>query len=260
MTDMFFVSGLPRSGSTLLVNLLAQHPDVFTTPTSGLCELLHGVKNGWHNIVEHRADKNAGDPKNLHRVLNSIFDSYHDTDKPVVIDKCRAWGSSIELVEHITGKKAKIIAPVRDLAEIAASFESLYRKGSHTYPAPANARSTEQRVMHWSSDTGEIGSAYTVLRDAFQRGLGDRICLVEYDFLTENPEKTMDIIWNFLGIKAPKHDFSKVINKTPEDDTIYQYKDLHTIREKVEPNPSKANQIIGENLVKIFNGYEFWKS
>jgi sulfotransferase len=259
MRDIFFMSGLPRSGSTLLMNLLAQHQDVFATPTSGLCQLLNGVKNGWHGITEHTADKNAGDSKNLHRVLKSILYSYHNTDKPIIVDKCRAWGANIELIEEITGKKAKIIAPVRDLAEIAASFECLYRKGSHTYPMIPNAMNTEQRVLHWTSGIGEIGSSYTVLRDVFQRGLGDRVCMIDYDYLTNNPENIMNVIWTFFGLNHPNHDFKNVINQTPEDDSIYQYVDLHKIRKSVEPIPKKAKDIIGENMVSLFDGYEFWK-
>ena len=34
-----FVSGLPRAGSTLLMNLLAQNPKVHATATSGLHEI-----------------------------------------------------------------------------------------------------------------------------------------------------------------------------------------------------------------------------
>ena len=36
---LFFVSGLPRAGSTILVNLLGQNPAHHVTPTSGMIEL-----------------------------------------------------------------------------------------------------------------------------------------------------------------------------------------------------------------------------
>ena len=45
MKKIFFNSSLPRSGSTLLQNLIAQNPDFYCTPTSGLADYLLGAKN-----------------------------------------------------------------------------------------------------------------------------------------------------------------------------------------------------------------------
>ncbi len=35
MENIFYQSSLPRAGSTLLQNILAQNPDIYATPTSG---------------------------------------------------------------------------------------------------------------------------------------------------------------------------------------------------------------------------------
>ena len=40
MEKLFFQSSLPRAGSTMLQNILAQNPDVYATPTSGVLELI----------------------------------------------------------------------------------------------------------------------------------------------------------------------------------------------------------------------------
>lgn len=257
MRDIFFVSGLPRSGSTLLVNLLAQHPKVFCTPTSGCHNLLHNIKTSWNNIIEHKADKHASSPESLKRVLTNVLYSYHDTDKPIVIDKSRSWVHDIEMIERLMGKKMKIIVPVRDISEILASFESLYRKGSHVYSALG--QNTEQRVQHWISDRGEVGSAYLRLRDVFRRGLQDRLCVVEYDALTMYPDQIMKQIWDFLELYCPVHNFSSVVNQTPEDDTVYNYLGLHEIKPVVEPKPKMANIILGDDIVNQFRNYEFWR-
>ena len=44
---VYFLSGLPRSGSTLLANILAQHPEIYVTPTSGIVDMLVNVRNHW---------------------------------------------------------------------------------------------------------------------------------------------------------------------------------------------------------------------
>lgn len=262
MREIFYVSGLPRSGSTLLMNLMAQNPNVFCTPTSGLNQLMNNIKTSWINIIEHRSDKNAGSDENLKRVLNSILHSYHNTDKPFVIDKCRGWGFSIEMIEAITNKKAKIIAPVRDIKDVLASFESLYRKGSYKFnpqgPMP-QCLTTEGRMTHWASLDGEVGAAYSILKDAHLRGLGDRFLLVDYDHLTHNPKIVMDVIWDFLNIPKCEHDFENIVNQTPEDDDVYNYVDLHKIKSKIIPSSSKAREILGDDICKGLDGYEFWK-
>ncbi len=260
MREIFYVSGLPRSGSTLLMGLLAQHPMVKTTPTSGLHDLLFQTKNAWNNnIVEHKADKAAGSSENLKRVLSATLYNYHDTNKPVVIDKSRAWVHSIEMIEEITGKEAKIICPVRNMTDILASFEKLYRKGSAIGVNHSQFQNTEGRVNHWASNDGEVGSSYNRLRDVFTRGLQNRLCFVEYETLVANPEYTMKEIWKYLEMGSPEHDFDNVANPTPEDDSVYGYVDLHTIRPKVAPNKYDTQAIIGDAMFNQYSNSEFWR-
>ena len=40
-----FQSSLPRSGSTLLSNIVGQNPEFHVTPTSGLLDLLKGARH-----------------------------------------------------------------------------------------------------------------------------------------------------------------------------------------------------------------------
>ncbi len=37
---VFYNASLPRSGSTLLQNIMMQNPDIYSTPTSGVVEFL----------------------------------------------------------------------------------------------------------------------------------------------------------------------------------------------------------------------------
>ena len=55
MMNLIFCSCVPRSGSTLLLNLLAQNPAVRVTPTNGLAELLLTVRDAWTEKVEFRS-------------------------------------------------------------------------------------------------------------------------------------------------------------------------------------------------------------
>lgn len=257
-----FVSGLPRSGSTLLVQLLAQHPDVFVTPTSGCHETLFQLRNTWSSWAEHKADPQASAPHNLQRMLKAMLHTYHDTDKPVVIDKARSWISSIPMADLALEREAKIIVPVRNVAEVLASFEALYRRNAATTLPPGDyikSQTVEGRVRHWASDGGEVGIAYNRIKNAFQLGYAPRLCLVDYNDLTFRPEETMARIWDYLEMRAPLHNFQRVDTVTHEDDRVHGYPGMHDVRPVVEPQERKARQIIGPDLTKEFDGAEFWK-
>ena len=45
MKKIFFNSSLPRAGSTLIQNIIGQNSDIYTTPTSGLGDLILNAKN-----------------------------------------------------------------------------------------------------------------------------------------------------------------------------------------------------------------------
>lgn len=258
-----FVSGLPRAGSTLLVNIMGQHPDVFCTPTSGCHETLFLLRNNWQIWKEHQADKAASAPHNLARVMGAMLQAYHDTDKPVVIDKARSWIHSIEMAEAALQAKVKIIVPVRDLTEILASFETLYRKNAALTNVPGEfltSQSTPGRADHWAGLAGEVGIAYSRIRDAIQRGYRDRLHFVEFDDLTARPAATMNAVWDFLGMERPSHDFGNVVQATREDDAVHGYVGMHDIDPTVTARPHKALRVLGEQVVAKYKSSEFWRN
>src|SRR5262245_36279277 len=93
-----FIAGLPRSGSTLLANILAQNPRFHATGTSGVLEVLFNVRNCWEGLGEFQAmPAEAGSAAKV-RVLRGILESFHaDTDRPVVFDKSRSWLAYLEM-------------------------------------------------------------------------------------------------------------------------------------------------------------------
>jgi sulfotransferase len=55
MKKIYFLSGLPRSGSTVLAALLQQHPEMHTTATSGLLDMLVGTLKAWADSLSQSA-------------------------------------------------------------------------------------------------------------------------------------------------------------------------------------------------------------
>ena len=55
MDKIFYQSSLPRAGSTLLQNILAQNPDIYATPTSGVLELIFAARANYTDSPEFKA-------------------------------------------------------------------------------------------------------------------------------------------------------------------------------------------------------------
>jgi len=87
---------MPRSGSTLLCNILAQNPALHATATSGCMDVMFGIRNSWDKLIEHRSNPDrAGNKRALLRVLRAVMDAYYaEAAKPVIVEKCRGWLSA----------------------------------------------------------------------------------------------------------------------------------------------------------------------
>lgn len=276
MTDkrIYFLAGLPRSGSTLLANILAQHPHVYVTPTSGIVDMLVQVRNAWdRNDAFQAADRKLSE-EIKERVLRAMLQAYFaHTDRPICIDKNRYWAEFLEMAAALVGgrDKVKVIVTVRDLRDVLASFERLYRKTSALGQIHQEAnlalkfKTALGRVETFIDDAQPVGRAYNAIRDAVTRGWLDRLHFVDYEDLTRRPQETLAGIYRFLGEAGSEHDFSNVEQVTFEDDFVYGFKDLHQIRCKVEPQLSQWPAVFDDAVFQsaawhnIENAATFWK-
>lgn len=256
-----FVSGLPRSGSTLLMNILAQNPRFGVSATSGIMDIMFGVRNNWDTLLEFRAHP---DPEAKKRVLKGILENYYTaTDKPVVFDKSRGWLSMIQMYEFVFEQQAKVIVPVRDIRDVIASFEKLWRKNSSSSQNPEEQQfyfdfqSVDGRIKTWLRGDQPVGLAYNRIVDAVKRGFSDRMFFVRFEDLTTEPKKTMERVYEFLGEEYFEHNFDTIEQVTWEDDEVHGIKGLHDIRSKVAPIPSQWNDILGPQ-VQPLGDLNFW--
>ena len=51
---IFFNSSMPRSGSTLIQNILGQNPDIHSTPTDGFLELIYAARVNFTELIAKR--------------------------------------------------------------------------------------------------------------------------------------------------------------------------------------------------------------
>jgi sulfotransferase len=243
-----FVAGLPRSGSTLLMNLLAQNPGFHVTPTNDLIGMVAGVRSQWQKMPGFVAQGLKEVQPRVTAAIRAMTYGFYEQELSqgkVVFDKNRGWLANIELMEEVYRRPVKIICPVRDVRSVVASFEKLHRKNpmvrrQHLGPAYAKAQTTHGRAEVIMSEGGVVGITVSFLRDAMNRGVADRVVLVPYRQLTTHPQVTMDYLHAQLGLPNYPYDPNHVTQVTQEDDAIHGWgHDLHTIRPKVEPPPEK---------------------
>ena len=246
-----FVSGLPRAGSTLLMNLLAQNPKVHSTATSGLHEIGY-IARQFSSTEEFKTIPNpeGGETLFYDYVKGGCENAFNRlTDRPIVADKCRSWVGHLDMLFAVW-PDAKVLVPVRDVRGILSSLEKKWRQ--HPFPFtgvekqnPQNWTTVEKRAQGWLN-MPPLGIAIERLSDAVKR-FKDKLHFVHFESLTENPAETMADVWSYLGIDAPTHDLNNVDQYTKEHEIGWPYGD-HMIRNKVEPVAPDWNETLGRQL------------
>ena len=258
----YFVSGLPRSGSTLLENILAQNPRFHATSTSGVMDVMFSVRNQWDRLIEFKASPN--EPAKIRVMRGNLENFYEDIDKPIIFDKSRAWLANLEMAEEVLGYKAKVIVPVRDMRDVLASFEKRWRDTASTSQIGQESQfyfefqTAQGRADVWMRPEQPVGVAYNRITDAMQRGFKDRMFLVDFDDLTRNPKQALEQIYTFLEEEPFEHNFDHVEQVTYENDAVHGIKDLHKIRSKVEPMEPQWPKVLGPFADK-YKELNFWK-
>lgn len=261
MKTLFFLSGLSRSGSTLLGSLLSQHPEIHTTPTSPLADILCHLDEGFKRCdVQYTYDNN----QIRYNTYNSILSNfYNHIPKKYVLDKHRGWTRNVSSIEKFLDNEVKIIATYRPIPEVLSSFITLIDKDENNFIDNHLRRenlpiTTDNRLEYlWRFYTSDV---YESLIYGL-RHHRKNIHLVEYNNLVQNPEKELNSIYEFLDIEPHIHNFSNILNTCAEEkDNEWGVKDLHNIRPKLERKSRPPEEVIGEENVKLYSVFNIYEN
>ena len=230
-----FISGLPRSGSTLFSAILRQNPRFHAMMTSPV----GGIYMAMLNAVSRKNEAAVFiDQDQKRELLTGVFRNYYHAigEEKVVFDTNRVWCSKMPALTQLF-PQAKVICCVRHIPWIMDSIERLERRnafdlsGIFGYDAGSTVYT---RVGRLAGSDGMVGYALDCLREAFYGGYGDRMIVVTYEALTRDPAGTMEIVYDFLGETPFAHDFENVEYSADEFDESLGSPGLHTVRRKVE--------------------------
>jgi sulfotransferase len=265
MKKIFFNSSLPRSGSTLIQNLLAQNPEIYSTPTSGLVDFVIACKNNYNHSQAFQAQDQDEMTKAFVDFCKDGMQGYFKrlTDKPIVMDKSREWGINYGLIEMLQDEP-KIICMVRDIRAIYSSMEKNFRKNPHREngiqnPAQLVGTTLNKRVDIWASGI-PVGVAIDRLQDIIQQNIDNKMLFIRYEDLMDNPEEEMSRIYNYLELPYYEgHDFENISQLTHEDDRVHGIFGDHQLRPKFERKPDDYMEVLGYEIsMNIKNHYKWF--
>jgi sulfotransferase len=249
---IFYQSSLPRAGSTMLQNIMAQNPDIYATPTSGVLELIFAARSNYTNSPEFKAqDAELMKDGFLNFCKEGMYGFYNAiTDKPFVVDKSRGWGIHYDFL-NLIHPEPKVICMVRDLRGIFASMEKNFRKNQHMDAGIVNhaqmqGTTTEKRIDIWAKSQ-PVGLAIERLQQVFKEGLHKNMLFVKFEDFSSNPKQEMQRIYKYLDLPYYEHDFNNVQQITQEDDSVYGIYGDHKIKSRIEPLKPDYKEVLGVN-------------
>lgn len=254
-----FISGLPRSGSTLLAAILRQNPRFHAGMTSPVGSLFSGM------LYQFSAGSEFGPvitQSQRRSLVKGLFHSYYEdhADKDVIFDTNRMWCAKLPaLQDQFPG--SKIIACVRNVAWIMDSLERRYRANPYELTRLFND-DVERNTVYSRVDTLAqrnrlVGYAWAALKEAFYGEHAESLLLVDYDLLAAAPHKVIPLIYQFLEEPPFEHDFGNVQYDAPEFDAPLGVHGLHKIRPQV--GIETRTTILPPDLFEQYSKLSFWK-
>ncbi len=247
MQQLHYCLGLPRTASTLIMNILNENPRIFTSGTCSIPYLIDCCQQRSNEVSEFIAlDKDVLHKSYinfLRQGMRGWFEAM--TDKPIVFSKSRLWAEWLPHTMAIESN-SKYLVIIRDLRDIICSFESLIWK----YPQvtygdrenPFYQESFEHRMEMYCKDiSSNLGRPLHILPHVMEvaQKYPDNFFIVRHEDFNETPKEALGQIYKFLGEPYFEHDLDNIpLPDYYEHDTTYRALVSHktgTKFKKLEP-------------------------
>jgi sulfotransferase len=258
MKTLYFLGGLPRSGSTLLGSILNQHPDIYVSPTSPLGDIVTDIEQSFNKVDQQFTFDRKVISYNVYKAVLANF--YNHIPKSTILDKHRFWGKNLDTVQMFLSNKPKIVATYRPIPEVLTSYISLIERTKHEDNFIDNHLRKDNLPITNNNRADYIWRYYvSPSYESMVYGLTkypEWVHLVEYNQLLSNPQEELNKIYEFLEITHQQNNFNEIENACGEQkDEAWGLKDLHTIRPKLSKISQDPIDVIGEENVKLYSKF-----
>jgi len=196
-----FIVGLPRSGLSVLAALLHQNPAFVVRLNSPARKLL---ENARERMAPGGTEAGLLDESQELALLRGIMAAVHHdrgTDC-AAFDGNRAWLDEVETLVTLF-PLCRFVICVRNPAAIV-NAELLEQ------PAPPQGEALTRFIDSRLDADGPLGAGLAQLRRALSGPHAERMLLVDYDRLADDPEEAMDVIHDFLREPPYHYDFAEI--------------------------------------------------
>lgn len=183
-----FIVGMPRSGSTLVEQIVSNHPMVEATGELFELQDLASSIGGrtWAALPAAIAELTPTDLRELGQRYLAATRRYRRTDRPFFTDKMPGNWRFVALI-HLILPNAKIVDVRRVPLPCCVSAFSTYFNRQAGFPATLR-------------DLGEFYSGYTALSAEIDRRLPGRVHHLAYESLIDDPESEVRRLLDHLGL------------------------------------------------------------
>lgn len=243
MQQLHYCLGLPRTCSSVLMNILNENPRIFTTGTCPLPYLVDASRSMSSQVSEFIAlDKDVLNNAYL-GFLREGFRGWFEsmTDKPIVISKSRVWSEYLNHTVAIN-PNSKYLICLRDLRDIICSFESLLEKYPMTMigdnEMPFQHNTFEKRMELYCTDgMANLGRPLNMLPHIMEvaNKHPNNFFILRFEDFNSNPRGALSTIYQWLGEQPFEHDLDNI--PTPdyyEHDTVYRAMVSHKTGNKLK--------------------------
>lgn len=259
MPAFHVIASIPRSGSTLLCNILNQNPEFHASSTSPLANAVAsatGALSSRPEFLSMLGNDASAAKEQLRGASRGFIEGYYaNVGARLVFDKDRSatWLMTADLLLDIL-PASRIFCLVRDPREAVASVlarqatEPLMRNSIHPVK-----RLLGERVAEVAGPQGLIGGTIKVIEDVLMQsklGGAQNINFIKYEQLVADPVGTIGAVYDTLGEPHFPHDFTNVVNTATDQDFLYKNMWPHEGSGPVAPRIPRWPKVIPAGLAQ----------
>lgn len=232
------LTGLPRSGSTLLMSILNQNKSFTVAPDSDLSPLLGSIRNwGSDRLKKSQLSHEIFHKSVLNFCKSGALSWLNDNCKTdFLIDKNRFWIYQHQFMFQVF-PNIQMILNIRDLRFV---INSMLKSQSNTfcinfqdYYSDMNEDFMIQRVRDCLNTL--VKEVLVSLKELIEvsPNYREQLLIFRHEQLILNPQDSMNRIYDFFELPRYQHDFNNIEKIEPHYDNMYMPYGNHQIQSKL---------------------------